>query len=85
MENIEKTIAEKREKTDLILNNIYNLPALPKALIEVNKLLDNPNTTATELSKAISLDQAFVYSKFASLRFAAKSFYYRFCDTYHWI
>lgn len=66
MEKTDKTIAEKREKTDLILSNIYNLPALPKALIEVNRLLENPNATATELSKVISQDQALV-SKILSI------------------
>lgn len=52
--------AKKREKTELILSNIYNLPAMPKVMLEVYSLLEKPNLSAIELSKVIGQDQALV-------------------------
>ncbi len=51
---------EKREKTELVLSNIYNLPPIPKAMKEAMELLDNPSTSATALSGIISKDQGLV-------------------------
>lgn len=54
------TIAKKREKTELILSNVYNLPSIPKVMMEVSELLAKPTTTTAELSKVISQDQGLV-------------------------
>lgn len=50
----------KREKTKLVLKNIYNLPPMPKAIFEIMKLLENKCTSVTELNKVISKDQSLV-------------------------
>jgi HD-like signal output (HDOD) protein len=47
----------KQEKTKLILSNIYNLPALSGAMLEITKMLDNPNTNSQTLGKMIGKDQ----------------------------
>ncbi len=46
-----------QQKTKLILSNVYNLPAMSGAMMEVAKLLDDPNTNSQTLSKIISKDQ----------------------------
>lgn len=51
---------QKKEKTELILKNIYKLPSIPEIMNETLKLLNNKSTTTTELSKVISKDQSFV-------------------------
>ncbi len=55
-----KTQQEKREKTELVLANIYNLPSVPKVMKETLDLLDNPETSNANLSHVISKDQALV-------------------------
>lgn len=42
------------------LSRIRNLPAIPTIMMEVSNLLENPNTSASELGRAISRDQAMV-------------------------
>jgi HD-like signal output (HDOD) protein len=51
---------QKKEKTLLVLKNIYNLPPLPKVLSEALRLLDNKKTSNAELSALISKDQGVV-------------------------
>ncbi len=53
-------LQQKREKTELVLMNIYNLPPIPKVMAEVLKMLDNPATTIPEISKAVSKDQSLI-------------------------
>lgn len=53
----ENILLEKRKKTTLVLSNIYNLPAMSQAMMEVTKLLDNPATNTQTLSKMIGKDQ----------------------------
>ncbi|MGQ9643084.1 MAG: HDOD domain-containing protein [Ignavibacterium sp.] len=54
------SIQQKRERTSKIISNILNLTVIPKVVFELMKILDNPNTTAHELNKIISKDQALV-------------------------
>ena len=56
----EMTQQQKREKTELILRNVYNLPPIPKVISETLKLLDDKSTSTSELSKVISKDQGLV-------------------------
>ncbi len=51
---------QKREKTELVLRNIYNLPPIPKVITEALQLLDNKSTSTAELGKVISRDQGLV-------------------------
>ena len=51
---------QKREKTELVLLNIYNLPPIPRVMAEVLKMLDSPSTNTTDLAKAVSKDQSLV-------------------------
>jgi HD-like signal output (HDOD) protein len=51
-------IQEKRERTEKVLASVVNLPVIPKVMFETIKLLDNKYTTAGELNKVISKDQA---------------------------
>ncbi|MEI7812266.1 MAG: HDOD domain-containing protein [Ignavibacteria bacterium] len=57
---------EKREKTELVLSNVYNLPAIPSIMMEISRLLEKPNTTTAELSKVIGKDQG-IASKVLSI------------------
>jgi HD-like signal output (HDOD) protein len=50
----------KKEKTLLVLKNIYNLPPVPRIMSEALKLLDNKKTSNSELSALISKDQGVV-------------------------
>ncbi len=43
-----------------LLSSIRNLPSIPIVMFEVSKLLNNPNTSATELGRMISKDQGLV-------------------------
>lgn len=54
------SLQQKRERTTKIISNILNLNVIPKVVFELMKILDNPNTTANELNKIISKDQALV-------------------------
>ncbi len=51
---------KKKERTELILRNIFNLPPVPKAIKEALELLSNPNTNNSKLSYVISTDQGLV-------------------------
>ena len=51
-------IYQKKEKTQKVLSNVINLPVIPKVMFDATRLLDNPYTSATELNKTISKDQA---------------------------
>ncbi len=53
----EQVIKEKRKQSESTLMNIYNLPAMSTAITEVSRLLDDPSTNTTELSKIIGKDQ----------------------------
>ncbi|MEI7812267.1 MAG: HDOD domain-containing protein [Ignavibacteria bacterium] len=53
-------LQKKREKSKLVLAQVYNLPAIPLVMMEVTKLLSNPMTSAAELGKVVSKDQALV-------------------------
>jgi len=53
----EQLIKEKRKQSESTLTNIYNLPAMSSAIMEVSKLLDDPSTNTTELSRIIGKDQ----------------------------
>lgn len=53
-------IQKLREKNKNILAHVYNLPSIPVVMMEVNKLLDNPMTSASEIGKVISKDQGLV-------------------------
>lgn len=57
---------EKREKTELVLSNVYNLPAIPSIMVEITKLLEKPATTTAELAKIIGKDQG-IASKVLSI------------------
>ncbi len=50
----------KREKTELVLMNIYNLPPIPKVMQETIQLLENRNTRTNDLTKVITKDQSLV-------------------------
>jgi HD-like signal output (HDOD) protein len=60
------TIQQQREKTELVLKNIYNLAPIPKVMNEALKLLENKSTTTSELNWIISKDQGLV-SKILSI------------------
>jgi HD-like signal output (HDOD) protein len=51
-------VLQKRERTEKVLSSVVNLPVIPKVMFETIKLLDNKYTTAGELNKVISKDQA---------------------------
>jgi putative nucleotidyltransferase with HDIG domain len=50
----------KREKTQLVLMNIYNLPPIPKVISEALRLFENNNTNVSEINRVISKDQSLV-------------------------
>jgi HD-like signal output (HDOD) protein len=50
----------KRQKTELVLVNICNLPPIPKVTKEALDLLNNDNTPINTLSKVVSRDQGLV-------------------------
>lgn len=60
------TIQEKREKTELVLSNVFNLPSVPALMIEINKLFEKPQVTNAELAKVIGRDQG-IASKVLSI------------------
>jgi putative nucleotidyltransferase with HDIG domain len=53
-------INEKREKNRKFLMNIRNLPSIPLVMMEAQKRLENPKTSAADLGKLISKDQGLV-------------------------
>lgn len=50
----------KREKTQLVLMNIYNLPPIPKVISEALNLFEKQNLNVSEINKVISRDQSLV-------------------------
>ncbi len=40
----EQIYQERRQKSELALANVYNLPAMSATMLEVSKLLDDPST-----------------------------------------
>jgi len=53
-----KMDSTKAEVTVKRLQNIIRLPAIPKIITELSKLISNPNISITELSNLIEKDQA---------------------------
>jgi len=51
---------KKRERTELVLRNIYNLPPIPNAIKEALETLDKPSLNSHSLSGIISKDQGLV-------------------------
>ncbi len=51
---------QKREKTELVLSNIYNLPVMPKPLEDALGLLETSAVSIPSLSAVISKDQGLV-------------------------
>lgn len=60
MNNQAIDINEKREKNRKFLMNIRNLPSIPVVMMEAQKRLENPKTSAADLGKLISKDQGLV-------------------------
>ncbi len=60
MVTLATTLEKKKERTELILRNIFNLPPVPKAIKEALELLDNPKINNSKLSYVISTDQGLV-------------------------
>ena len=51
---------QKRDKTELVLSNIYNLPVMPKPLEDALEMLDNTAVNIPSISGIISKDQGLV-------------------------
>lgn len=47
---------EKRGKTESVITNVYNLPAISGMMMEISRLLDDPSTNTQALSKIIGKD-----------------------------
>ena len=61
MFNISETdIAKKKSMYRSYILNLKNLPSIPAIMFEIAKLLDSPRTSAAELGRLISKDQALV-------------------------
>lgn len=54
----QQILQEKRDRTKLVLTNVYNLPAMSGTMKEVSEMLDDPNTNSQKLGKMIGRDQA---------------------------
>jgi len=54
MDNIQ--LKEKRSKTESVITNVYNLPAISGMMMEISRLLDDPSTNTQALSKIIGKD-----------------------------
>jgi HD-like signal output (HDOD) protein len=53
----EVSLSENRAKTEAALNNIKNLPLIPKVMFEVTKMLRDPAVTTNSLAGLIAKDQ----------------------------
>jgi HD-like signal output (HDOD) protein len=53
----EQVKQDRRKKSEIALSNVYNLPAMSSTMLEVSKLLDDPTTNTSSLSKMIGKDQ----------------------------
>ncbi|HET56670.1 MAG TPA: HDOD domain-containing protein [Ignavibacteria bacterium] len=60
MVNLNEEIEIKRNLYSKHLSRIRNLPSIPSLMLEVSRLLEDPRTSATELGRLISRDQAMV-------------------------
>ena len=49
-------LQEKRSKTESVITNVYNLPAISGMMMEISRLLDDPSTNTQALSKIIGKD-----------------------------
>lgn len=56
----ETDIAKKKTMYRNYILNLKNLPSIPAIMFEIAKLLDSPRTSASELGRLISKDQALV-------------------------
>jgi HD-like signal output (HDOD) protein len=56
----EEATLEKRQRTELVLKNVYNLPPMPKVIDETLKLLNSDSSTIQQLSSVIAKDQSLV-------------------------
>ncbi len=45
-----------KKRTEAVLSTIKNLPSIPKAIFEVTKLLNDPNTSTGQLAEVMSKD-----------------------------
>ncbi len=54
----QQILQEKRDRTKLVLTNVYNLPAMSGTMKEVSEMLDDPNTNSQRLGRMIGRDQA---------------------------
>ena len=50
----------KKDKTELVLRNIYNLPPIPKVMMEAMELLNDKSTRTQTITATISRDQSLV-------------------------
>ncbi len=57
MNNSDYILEEKKERSKQQLMRIRNLPSIPMVILEVSKILENPNASAKDLSRIISQDQ----------------------------
>lgn len=48
------------DRVQRILSTVYNVPTVPKIILEVSNLIDNPKTSASILGRMISHDQGLV-------------------------
>ncbi len=53
-------IQKRKERAGRILSSITNLPSIPIVVYEVTKIINDPSSSATQLSKVISKDQGLV-------------------------
>lgn len=60
MTSTREEIEARREYYYKHLTRIRNLPSVPTLMVEISHLLDDPNTSASELGQIISKDQAMV-------------------------
>ncbi len=54
----EPRVMSSAEKLDYLLQSARDLPTIPKIAVLVAKLVDNPNTSASQVAKALTSDQA---------------------------
>jgi HD-like signal output (HDOD) protein len=56
----EEDILEKKQRTELVLKNVYNLPPMPQVIDETLRLLNSKTSTVRELTAVIIKDQSLV-------------------------
>ena len=56
----EEDILEKKQRTELVLKNVYNLPPMPQVIDETLRLLNSNTSTVRELTAVIIKDQSLV-------------------------